>query len=517
MTAPPEPSGRLPDPLAVALANASLLSLGYTMLRRRGLATGTRIVTIALVVLLVVVRSGWLQLAMAVWWPALVLHGWYLAGGWPRRTGPAPVDGRPAGPWGQRPAALAVAVPVLLAVGWLRFDASRIEREAAAAHRTGDCTRALAALDGLWFAHRVADAPLTARTDLAAAACTLLLQAERQAAEDRLAATVTFAEYATHPGALWQGAAGRRADLFLAQAAHDLDIALTGDTAALAAGFGRLAKVLKEFPGRQEKAGQVLDGFLDALPAKDACRTAAITEWLGRRSGDGGLLDRAAGLVPKLAPAALVGCGDALAKRREWRRARTQYARFLDRYPEHRLAARAKRGKRKAELGIQLAEVRRRLTTTSGGLPAYCSDPVPYRGARPYRGGGPHRALVFGPDSHAEELPAAWKAKGAADAVLVICTGRAERGALVRRCTYGSDPRTRRTVSFHKKKIRVDVYEVRTGRRVARRTIQIGGSACPLYLFYTTHGPLAAGPPPTRYVTPSAADVREAYGPLIDP
>lgn len=83
-----------------------------------------------------------------------------------------------------------------------------------------------------------------------------------------------------------------------------------GDTKALAAGFGHLAQVLGEFTGQESEVGKVLDGFLGGLPVKDACDTATITDWLAGRPAGGGVLDRAADVVPKVAPAAIVGCGD---------------------------------------------------------------------------------------------------------------------------------------------------------------------------------------------------------------
>ncbi|MFF6956332.1 hypothetical protein [Streptomyces sp. NPDC008317] len=103
--------GRSRDPLAVALANASLLSAGYLLLGRRGVVFRQRVI------------------------------------------------------------ALAVLLPMLLVAGLLRLDASRTEGKVAAARRSGDCAQALRAQDGLWFGPRVADAPLTASGDRTVRAC----------------------------------------------------------------------------------------------------------------------------------------------------------------------------------------------------------------------------------------------------------------------------------------------------------------------------------------------------------
>ncbi|RBQ15815.1 hypothetical protein DP939_32880 [Spongiactinospora rosea] len=501
---------RARDPYAVALANASLLGAGYVMLGRRRLALITGAVTVALILsLALVARSAWFQGVVLLWWAALTVHGWWLA----REHGRSDGAGR------QRLIALGLLVPVLLAVGWLRLDAARIEQDAAAAHRAGRCSQAVPILRRLWFGHRVADAPLSARTDDNVAACQLMIKAERQAAGDRLAATETLRAYAAHPGALWPGVNVRRADLFLAQAAQELGTALTGDTAALETGFGRLSRVLAEFTGQEAKVQAVLDGFLGGLPLKDACATRTITDWLGEQAAGGGALDHVGDAVARVAPAAIVGCGDDLADDKDWKDARAQYRQLLDQYPGHPIAGRARQGEERATLEIELAEFRRLVKRpASGGKPAYCEDPAPYHGADPYRGSGPHRAMVFGNDGHRRKLPSSWLAKDPADAVLVICVGKSTFGSTVRSCYYEPIHRSGplESVAFRKRKVSVRVYEVRTGKLVSKRSIQIGGASCPARIHYTFYG-IDPGAPPEKYVKSSTADVRAAYASLIRP
>ena len=82
------------------------------------------------------------------------------------------------------------------------------------AHRDGECQRALSLLNGLTTAHRVANAPLTARAEAEAEACRILLQAKREAVEQSEARRRDAERCADHPAALWQ-----RAGLLLTQAA----------------------------------------------------------------------------------------------------------------------------------------------------------------------------------------------------------------------------------------------------------------------------------------------------------
>ncbi|HEY3631053.1 MAG TPA: hypothetical protein VGL21_09155, partial [Jatrophihabitantaceae bacterium] len=67
---------RRQDPLAVVVGNASLLSLGYWLLRQRALAVVTELVTLALVIVMVTSAQTWAEILVLVWWAAMVVHGW---------------------------------------------------------------------------------------------------------------------------------------------------------------------------------------------------------------------------------------------------------------------------------------------------------------------------------------------------------------------------------------------------------------------------------------------------------
>lgn len=515
------------DPLAAALGNASLLGIGYLLLGRRRLAKFSVFVTIALAVLLATVRQVGVERVVLLWWVFVIGHGWYLARSRGRRTGPEaagqaspgtasqPAPAPTAG--AQRVMAALVTIPVLVAVGLHRSGAEDIRLRAAEAHRNGDCERALSILDELSIRHRVANGPLTVRTDADAEACRLLVQAKRQERSDRLQAARTLQRYAAHPAALWKGASDHRATVLLAQAAAEFDTALTGDVKALQAGYERLDGVLKEFPRREQDAGKVVDRLLDRLPVKNACDTRAIADWLRARSKREDVLDRARSGAAKLAPAALVECGHALAADKRWKEARKAYRALVADYPDHKLVATAERGIRKATLAIQLANVKKLIKPRKSGLPAYCSKPARYEGAPRYRGSGPHRTLFLGQNEHRAALPRSWLAKDPADAALVICAGESRLGTKVQTCSYKARPSHLTgtiKVSFHKEKVPVRIYELRTGALIAKINLQIGGKSCPWLLYFDHYSDYETED--SRLVNPSNGDIRAAYATVIN-
>ena len=454
---------RQADPLAVALGNASLLGVGYLLLRRPWLAVLTLVVTVVLVVLLTgSTPEVWLEVVVVLWWAVLIAHGWLLARRHPR----------PARPWRKRAVALAVTVPVLAVFGVLRFDAAGIEQDVAEARGAGDCGRATTATDQLWFGHRVVDAPLVARAEETNAACARLRAADKA-----------------------------------------LGVALTGDIEALETGFATLSEVLAERPGHEQMVATALDGFLDRLPKIDSCLATKVTDWL-REHKPGGALAPAADVVPRVAPHAMVGCGDRLMAANDWGVARDHYQQLLDEYPEHELALTAQQGVRKATLAIELDNVRGLLAPT-GSLPRYCDAPAPYSGAAPYVPNRPNRALVYGSEPNTNKIPPGWKASDVTNAVVVICAGESEYGASVDTCLYDSttDPGVSGWVTFRKIAIPLRVFEIRTGRQVASFKVEIGGGSCPTFLSW--YGSIT--PPSNEYVTASATDVQAAFRPLLIP
>ncbi|WP_051466417.1 tetratricopeptide repeat protein [Pseudofrankia saprophytica] len=463
--------------MAIAVANASLLCVGYVRLgwRKRALAVG--LVTLTLVILLgTAFRTVWFEIVFVVWWFAQVAHGWFLAGGWPRRRPRARVRA------GLRPA-LALALPLLLFVSLLRLDVARINGDVAAAVRDGDCARATKALDRRTWAHYLVDGPGAVRSDSTGPVCSRIEIADGQ-----------------------------------------FDAVLRGDEAALTLGFDGLADVLADAPGHEHMVDAVLDRFLDRLPLRDSCYTVTILDRLRARKPTGDLLDRAGGTVPRLAPAAIVDCGDSLLASQKWEPARTTYQRLLDEYPGDKLAGRATDGARKAGQQIELAHVRELLKTGAQGTPSgYCAGPAPYSGAAPYGGDGPYRTLFIGGSKYLNGLPAEWSTHDIADAVLAVCAGGKGYGDATRSCSYESRPGSDGpfTVTFHKIAISVKVYEVRTARLVSDIRLQVDGVSCPSNIFWGSFSYEESRAPGDMFVRVSddeiAATVRDALKPVIDP
>ncbi|AGZ43911.1 hypothetical protein [Actinoplanes friuliensis] len=462
------------DPLAVAIGNASLLGVGYFMLRRRRLAICTGMVTLILLLLLAgISRTRWLEIVVLSWWALMIVHGFFLArrGGAEEQWGRLIATARGNGAGRQRVTALALTVPVLVAFGLLRFEASRISETVADARRSGDCGEATAALDRVWLGLRVADAPSTLRGEKTVEACRRL-----RFAGDKLA----------------EG--------------------LTGVTNDLDSGFDTLTSVLTELPGHERMVDTVLDGFLAGLPTPNPCLTLTITDWLTERPPSNNALDRSTAAVTRTAPAALVGCGDKKMSARDWQAARGNYQQLLKSYPGDALAGRARQGISKATVELELKTVRERL---QGSDPEYCGKPAKYSAAPPYRK-GTNRALFYGNDEYTDKLPGGWRAPDVTKAVLIVCAGETKFGKSVQSCPYENKkmPRFPTYVSFHKIAIPVKAYELRTGRLVANRTVQINGTSCPRILRYTTYL-TDFGPPSQVYVKTTTAKVRSVFAPMI--
>lgn len=456
------------DPWAAALGNASLLGIGYLMLRRYVLAVVSFVVTITLAILLyATVRSTWFEFVVLAWWVVLVAHAAFLARGG-TREGPVLLG---------RLVTLVVALAVLATVGVLRYDASGIEDDVADARAKGDCVAALDALDRIGPEHRLTDAPLTVRAEKTEEACGHLSKAESR-----------------------------------------LAVAVSGDTESLQEGFDELSVVLGEFPGHGPMVDKVLDGFLAELSTKKSCRILEVTAFLRERVPTRNALDRSAEVAARTQPLALFGCGEERVAANDWEGARRQFQQVVSEFPGHELTPRAEEGVEKATLTLELNNIRSLLATSPySPEPAYCSRPAPYSGA-PASGPGVNRALMYG--SRTGMLPAEWRTDDIQQAALVLCVGDDEYGTAVQTCPYESKLASPYggyypdDVTFHKIAVPVKVYELRTGRLVTDSRIEIGGASCPEILHYSSY--IAdLGPPSDTYVTASEADVRAAFAPLV--
>ncbi|MEU5696488.1 hypothetical protein [Actinosynnema sp. NPDC020468] len=457
------------DPPAAAIGNASLLGVGYLMLgdRRAAIVVGW-ITAVLLLVLTVIFRSVWVEIVVVLWWAAVAVHGWRLAGG--RAATPGPRARR------QRLIALAAAVPVVLFVGLLRFDAAGVERDVDDARAAGDCTAAVSAVDRLWFGHRLANAPLTARGQATVEACDAIAGAERE-----------------------------------------LQSSVAGGVPLLQSGFKSLTGALADHPGYERVVDHVVDRFVAKLPLTNPCDTRALTTWLRTREAQGNPLDRAAEVVPGVEPTAMLQCGDALMARESFTEARQRYQELLDVYPKHELAPKAAEGVQKAVWAIELANVRSLLGSPSG-TSRYCATPAPYSAAAPYGAQNPNRAWISGTNKHTDRLPGDWKVDDVAKATVVLCAEAPRDGSVKETCNYlfngvfsGS-----KDVSFHRVAIPVRLYELKTGRLITTTTVEIDGESCPAVVKYTTRSVLDTGPASDMTVTPSDADITTAFNSLIN-
>ncbi|GAA2588801.1 hypothetical protein GCM10010304_36100 [Streptomyces roseoviolaceus] len=457
---PPAPS----DPSAVALGNATLLGIGYLLLRKWRLAAIAVLGTAVLLDLIASTADTWYEILLILWWAACIAHGWFLA-----RRRPEQAVRR-----GQRAGTLALTLAVVLTASLLRIDAYGIENRVTEAREGGDCEAAVAAQGEVGWGHRLAGAPVVEPGDAVVEACHRL-----------------------------EGAAAT-----LARAAR------RGSTEDLGRGFGTLAGVLNE-PGNEQTVRMVLDTFLEGLPTDDSCDTAALTAWLRDRGPSHDVLDRSAGTAARTEPAALVGCGDHLMTEDAWRQARTHYQRLLDTYPDDARTGEARDGVREATLAIELDDVRGLVEDSYDASSGYCSEPAKYSGAPPYRKGS-GRALFLGDTEYTDRLPGSWRTGDPAKAALVVCADEAENGAAVQTCRYENKKSAYlpHQVTFYKVKIPLKIYELRTGKRLDPRSVQIGGGSCPSVLRYTSYGTYDLGPG-DQFVSTSKSGVRDAFRPAV--
>lgn len=462
---------RTRDPLAIALGNASLFGVGYFLLGRRHFGLAAVVISLVLVAYAVAVARTWAEIVVLVWWAATIAHGWFQARRDANRPAPSlPVDmAQPAvGPGsklGSRLVAGGVAVVVLVAFGVLRFDAVRIGGDVADARAGGDCAGVQRAQNGVWFGDRLGDAPLSADGDAVVRTC-------------------------------------RRLDA----ASTGLDTALTsGNPGSLQAPFRTFDNVLAQ-PGNEKIVEPVLNRFLSGLLTKDACDTAALTDWLRDRKPGKPPLNRTADAVRRTAPAALLGCAGDQMDDKDWDQAKARYQELVDDYPDDERAG-------KARDGVELANVSGLLDGPVDDQPAYCSHPAKYGNAPKY-GSGTNKTMFFGNTKYTGQLPKSWKTGDPAKAALIVCAGDDHRGSTQQGCPYTSQKDGKvYYVRFHKINISVQAYELRTGKRVADRTLEISGEACPSTIHWTYYSGLDTGPDPDQYVRDP--DVDGAFRSLV--
>lgn len=499
----PEPPGD-PDAFSAVLGNATLLGLGYLLVRRPQWALAAAGAALALVALIALFPhvTAW-RVLLGLVWAGAVVHAWRLA----RHSGgtPDPAPGGAAPPrWRTR--VLTGACVLLVALAWLRLDAWAITRDAEAAHTAGDCDRALASLRWLLPAHGIAHGPAADRGVQQRQACELLTAALSD--PDPSAAAEKLERYLAEPGALWDGAGPERAELLLdtvvarAREQEAAGEALGGHGPAVAAvedAFTQLARTLEDAPGQSGRVGAVAESFLSSLDGMAPCRAREIDGWLLAQDWEDPALARVMEPQAEQAPVRMFDCAEALASVRPEEGAGA-HQEFLAAHPEHPLAARS------AESLIATEE--------------YCAHPAAFPAAPAYEGEGPHAMRVSGLDPEEYGFPDSWRADTVEETVLVVCVQGPERGSFQRTCAYepGEDqlllPFSGSTdVDFYASAFTLQAYELHSGELVEEYTEEIG-DPCPEELEYESYFlDIVPGEYDSDY---SAADVRGMFDRLMD-
>lgn len=493
---PEPPAEHAPDRFSVILGNATLLGIGYMLMRRPRLAIVSLIGSISLLSLIALYPHVvvW-RLLLPVWWVALVLHAWQSA------PNARPVFFSERSPvWLQR--VLAAACLMLVSLAWLRIDTWTIVRDAETPHADGDCERAVSSLRWLSTAHGTAYGSLVSRGESEREACELLLTALDES--EGPASATGLGAYLDHPGALWEGAGPRRAELLLDEALGEIRWGgvkvLEDDSPAwgtVEEAFAQLSTTLQDKPGQSEPVSAVVESFLADLAKAPPCKAKEIDTWLLAQTWEEPEL--AASIAPEAdqLPARMFHCADDLSA------ADTDaaYQEFLTAYPEHELAVRA------AEALL-----------SDGG---YCDHPAAYPGASAYEGGGPHAMWMLGMDPEEYGFPDSWLADTVDRAALVVCVEGPERGSFQQTCYYEPGENQQLTslegfaeVDFYASEFTVKAYELRSGELVGDYSAEIG-DPCPGELSYTNrHGFDIV---PSKYNSDySDADVRSIFAPLVD-
>lgn len=494
------------DPVTVVVGNASLLGIGYMFLRRPGLAvaavTGTVFLGFALA--LDPDTLFW-RILLAAWWLGTIAHSWRLVRH-PVAERPFVDINDPNRVWRTRVFAFGVAGLVMATFLGLRLDTWLIVQSATEVHADGDCESAIGSLEQLGATHRVAYGSMTAAGEADLEACRLLVKALEY---EPGAGAEILESYLNHPSGRWDGAGPKRAELLLAVAGVVDD----NVESALKAAFKQLAVSLKETPGQSGNVEKVVTAFVTALGGKiDDCRAKQINDWLYDREWDSPEIADPIAAGSGKVPDRMLDCARTRFDADELEESRKVYKQFLAEFPDHRQAGDAADELYKVESTIERLNVEDLLDSEE-----YCDAPAPWRGAEKYKGNGPHEMWTFGLSADEHEFPNSWTSEGVKDTVLVVCVDGPERGSFQQSCLYDSplSPYGVSAVSFYASKFKIKAYELRTGKRVAKYSKEIG-DPCPSVITYEIYGGIDTGPPDKVESDYSSKDVRSMFRGLMD-
>lgn len=446
----PAPPRRATDPVVAIAGNATMLGIGYMLMRRPVLAvlalcgTGFLLWSAA-----VQTENPLWRYLLPAWGLAMILHAWWLT----RRTRAdrlAHLGEDPA----RRPRFFAVtaAALVLLTVAWFRLDAWWIAHDAETAHTAGDCEEATTALDSLDAVHRVAFGPIVLRAEEEREACGLLLAALEESPTE---AADTIATYIDHPGARWDGAGPKRAE-FLFEAA-----VLDGipNLATVEQGFTQLTDTLEHHPDQADTVEATVAGFMaDLTEAPSPCTGYTVDDWLAAQTWDAEAITAPIAAAADQVPVRLLECAQERVETRDAEGAAILFREFLTAYPGHDRAGEAADG-----------------VLASG---TYCVNPVAYQGAPDAGGAGPHpMQLVGGWGSEGRGFPDSWLATTAAETALVVCVD-AEVGEFQETCQYRRSDGSTYWAGFFAHRFTIEAYSLKTGELVEEYAREIG-DPCP--------------------------------------
>ncbi|WP_369369779.1 hypothetical protein AB1046_13280 [Promicromonospora sp. Populi] len=493
---PPEPvEPPTADRLAVLLGNATLLGLGYVFLRRWGLLAAALAGTLVLLIILAAAPGspGWL-IVLAVWWLAMIAHGWWL-------TRPAQIT--PAErPLTQRIVAGAVVLALVVAVVGLRINTTRTVDAAADAHAAGDCGRATELLERIGPTDRVVDGSTALEGEADLEACGLLLDALAPG-EQELVAAAELQVYMDNPRALWDGAGPKRAEHLLNAAYVSGQI----DQESLEAGFEQLTTTLDEVPSQAGQVESVAETFLANLAEDpDNCAARDVVEWVDAQGWEAPALAEPVAAASGEVPRRVLECARDLSDADELTASRHAYEAFLHDFRADERADAASDELYDVITGIQRKNVRGLLTAQR-----YCANPSPYRGAEPYRRSGANPMRVYGINPEAHDFPGSWLAESLEDMVLVACVDGPKDGSYQETCLYESDANPfGEDVRFYASRFDVKLYEIRTGRQVAAFSDEFG-EPCPPSIVVESFLVDFFVPPDTKRSSFTSAELRGMF------
>ncbi|WP_424183415.1 tetratricopeptide repeat protein [Actinokineospora sp. G85] len=411
------------DPWAAAVANASLLGLGYVLLRRWRLAAGTGLVTAALLTVLVATGSVWAQAALAAWWALMIAHGWRLAARGPVAASP-----------GQRGFALAVALPVLLVVAAVRTEAAVIDNAVDQARADRDCAAAVAATDRVNTTHRVGAAPLAADLDRVRDACAAVAGAHEHIAAVR----------------------GGRVDE-VNEALRDLSRAL---------------------PDGKPFVDAELENLVETIERDTDCTASTITSLLHDAPPGDAVVEQARASAARIAPPALLRCAERYENYGDLDESLDLVTRLATDHPDAPEAGKAKDAVHRLGKAIERRDIQALMRDTPTG-PRYCANPKGFSDAPEVAAGSGNRALVLD-FTETITLPGDMRTTELDEAAMVLCVQSVDLGPQVDTCDFTlEDDGSQLLVRYHKALVSFSLFELRTGKSLASDTVTVAGASCP--------------------------------------